>query len=77
MKGDYGRAVSSGAGDDKAALLNNAGFAAALRGDYAKAEDLLAQAIEARSAYYDRASANLSLVHNLAQKDEAAPDASR
>ncbi len=70
MKGDYGRAVSPGAEDDKAALLNNAGFAAALRGDYAQAEDLLGQAIKTRSVYYDRASQNLVMVKALADKDK-------
>ncbi len=53
MKGDYTRAVSGGSPQDQgSALLNNAGFAAALRGDYAQAEDLLDQAMKAKGEYY-------------------------
>ncbi len=71
MKGDYGRAIAPGSDEDRAALLNNAGFAAALRGDYAQAEDLLNQAIKARSIYYDRASENLTMVKALSGKEKA------
>jgi Flp pilus assembly protein TadD len=66
MRGEYDRAVANGAGEDQAALLNNAGFAAILRGDYARAEDLLQRALKVRSEYYGRAQANLDLVHDLA-----------
>jgi len=60
MRGDYDRAVASGGGEDEAALLNNAGFAAILRGDYARADDLLQRAVKAKSDYYGRA-----LAHDL------------
>lgn len=66
LGGDYDRAVAGGASMDKAALLNNAGFAAAMRGDYASAEDLLDRAIKLKSEYYDRASENLKIVQALA-----------
>jgi Flp pilus assembly protein TadD len=69
MKGDYGRAVEGATPADKAALLNNAGFAAILRGDYAKAEDLLAQAMKAKGEYYARASANLETAEGMKARD--------
>jgi Flp pilus assembly protein TadD len=64
--GDYDRAVAGGSSIDQAAFLNNAGFAAAMRGDYAGAEDLLNRAIKLKSEYYDRASENLKIVQALA-----------
>lgn len=45
-----------------AARLNDAGVAAAARGDRARAVAAFAQAIEARSAWYQRAANNLALV---------------
>lgn len=64
MKGDYRRAVA-GISRDPAADLNNAGFAAMLRGDYADAKSLLGEAIKARHEYYALAAANLQLVDTL------------
>lgn len=71
LRGDYDRAVSGGAPDDQAALLNNAGFAAGMRGDYAKAEDLLGRALTLKSEYYGRASENLKVVRALAAQKPA------
>jgi Flp pilus assembly protein TadD len=65
MKGDYGRAVSGGEQKTRAALLNNAGVAAMLRGDYTKAADLFGQAMKAKDDYYARAAANLELARSL------------
>jgi Flp pilus assembly protein TadD len=65
MKGDYSRAVAGAGRDDQAALLNNAGFAAMARGDYAQAENLLAQAMKAKGEFYARASANLELAQGI------------
>jgi Flp pilus assembly protein TadD len=59
MKGDYSRATEGADSNDRAILLNNAGFAAMMRGDYAQAKDLLNQAIQARGKYYAMASFNL------------------
>lgn len=64
MKGDYRRAVA-GISRDPAADLNNAGFAAILRGDYAHARSLLGEAIKARNEYYALAAANLQMVNTL------------
>ena len=65
MQGEYERSVAAGPQDDMAVLLNNAGFAAAMRGDYAQAEELLARAIKVRPQHYERASENLKLVRAL------------
>jgi Flp pilus assembly protein TadD len=73
--GDYDRAVAGGAPNDQAALLNNAGFAAGMRGDYAQAEDLLGRAIKAKSEYYARATENLKIVRTLAARQSAPIDA--
>lgn len=66
MDGDYDRAIAGGAPADQAALLNNAGFAAGMRGDYDKAQELLSRAVALKSEYYARASENLKIVRALA-----------
>lgn len=71
MGGDYERAISGASADERAALLNNAGFAAGIRGDYAKAEELLNQALKVKSEYYARASENLKIVRALAAQNGA------
>jgi tetratricopeptide (TPR) repeat protein len=71
MKGEYDRALAGGAPTDEAARLNNAGFAAMLRGDYAKAEELFTQAMKSRGEYYTRASANLEMNRALAARQKA------
>jgi Flp pilus assembly protein TadD len=68
MGGDYERATSGGSAEDRAALLNNAGFAAGIRGDYGKAQELLNQALKVKSDYYARASENLKIVRALAAR---------
>lgn len=73
MGGDYERAISGATLDDRAALLNNAGFAAGMRGDYAKAEELLNQALKVKSEYYGRASENLKIVRALASRAADTP----
>ncbi len=65
VQGEYDRAATAGAGDDRAAVLNNVGLAAAIRGDYRVAEKLLTQAIEIKGDNYERASDNLQLAKNL------------
>jgi len=66
MKGDYQRAVSGAGAADRAAILNNAGFVAMLRGDYSEARDLLGQAMKAKGQYYALAAANLETANGLA-----------
>ncbi|HXU99531.1 MAG TPA: tetratricopeptide repeat protein [Caulobacteraceae bacterium] len=65
IEGQYARAAVTGVGDDRAAVLNNVGLAAAIRGDYLEADKLLAEAIEARGQFYARASDNLALAKEL------------
>jgi Flp pilus assembly protein TadD len=77
MQGDYATAMASGSPSDQASLLNNAGFAAGLRGDYAQAEKLLTQAMETRGQFYDRASENLAIIRSLAAQAATEPVAPR
>jgi Flp pilus assembly protein TadD len=70
LGGDYERAVSGASPDERATLLNNAGFAAGMRGDYAKAEELLNQALKLKTEYYGRASENLKIVRALAAQND-------
>lgn len=72
FKGDYDRALSGGAPENDAASLNNVGFAAAMRGDYAQAEEILNRAMKARGDYYARAAANLHFVRELKERSEHA-----
>lgn len=64
-RGDYARATAPGIGDDKATLLNNAGFGAVLGGDYAEALILFDKAQSQRGVNYDRASFNRRLADEL------------
>src|SRR5260221_509564 len=65
MQGEYDRAIKGAAVTDQAAVLNNAGFAAMLRGDYGKAKELLTQAMKMKGGYYALAAANLEMTQNL------------
>jgi Flp pilus assembly protein TadD len=67
MQGEYDRAIKGATPNDQAAVLNNAGFAAMLRGDYAKAQEFLTQAMKIKGGYYSIAAANLELTQNLAK----------
>ena len=67
-EGAYDRAAVTGAGDDRAAVLNNVGLAAALHGDYGVADKYLTEAMAARGQFYNRASENLQLAHALADR---------
>jgi Flp pilus assembly protein TadD len=71
MKGEYDRALAGAPQTEQAASLNNAGFAAIMRGDYASAEDLLERAMQAKGEYYARAATNLQLAKTLQKRTEA------
>jgi Flp pilus assembly protein TadD len=71
MRGEYARATAGAQKGAEAALLNNAGFAALVRGDYGKAETLLEQAMARKGAYYDLAAANLELVRESKARQAA------
>ena len=80
MEGQYTRASVTGVGDDRAAVLNNVGLAAAIRGDYIEANKLLGEAIEAKGQFYARASDNLQLSKELqsrAGEIQPTPDVKR
>jgi Flp pilus assembly protein TadD len=66
MQGEYDRAIKGAPAVDQASVLNNAGYAAMLRGDYVKAKELLTQAMKAKDGFYARAAANLEMTQNLA-----------
>ncbi|HSV02899.1 MAG TPA: tetratricopeptide repeat protein [Phenylobacterium sp.] len=73
MSGEYDRALAGAPQTDEAATLNNAGFAAIMRGDYQAAEDLLQRAMSAKGEYYARAATNLQLARTLEARATAAP----
>ncbi len=78
VSGQYDRATTVSGTEDQAAILNNAGFAALMRGDLEEAESLFTQAIDARGRNYARAQENLELTRGLmahakAGKTAAAP----
>ena len=72
MQGEYDRAIKGAGTTDQAAVLNNAGYAALLRGDYAKAKELLTQAMKAKNGYYALAAANLELAQSLSKGEAGA-----
>ena len=74
LEGDYDRALAGGTPLEQSTLLNNAGFAAAVRGDYQKANELLNKALSVRATYYERAAENLKLVSNLSTDQRIRPD---
>jgi tetratricopeptide (TPR) repeat protein len=73
IDGRYDRASVTGVGDDRAAVLNNVGLAAAIRGDYDKAAKLLNEAIDAKGKYYERATDNLELTRQLQARAQDIP----
>jgi Flp pilus assembly protein TadD len=69
-----GRYDDALAGVDAAELpdaLNNAGYAALLRGDYAQARSLFLRAIDASPDFYEPASSNLRFLDALEQRQPA------
>jgi Flp pilus assembly protein TadD len=73
-----GRYEETVAGVDAAALpdaLNNAGYAALLRGDYANARILLLRAIDASPDFYEPARSNLRFLDSLEKRQAEAPQA--
>ena len=65
MQGRYDQATQVNGMEDRGTVLNNAGFAAVLRGDYPEAERLFQQAVDARGNAYGRALENLKMVKAL------------
>jgi len=75
VRGEYDRATSVSGAEDRAAVLNNAGFAAMMRGDLTEARDLFQQAIAARGKFYGKAQENLELAEGMMAhaRETAAP----
>ena len=71
MQGEYERAINGAVAGDQASALNNAGYAAMLRGDYDKAKDLFTRAMKAKGGYYSLAAANLEKNQSLADGGQA------
>ncbi len=65
MQGEYQRAMEGADATDRAAVLNNVGFAAMLRGDYTEAENLFGEAMKVKGAYYALAASNLEIAKDL------------
>jgi len=65
MQGRYDQATQVSGAEDRGTVLNNAGFAAVMRGDYPQAERLFQQAVDARGNAYGRALENLKMVKAL------------
>ena len=64
-QGDYGRALSGVSPVGHAEALNNVGYIALLRGDYADAEAYLLRAMEIDPQYNEIASHNLSYLRDM------------
>ena len=75
MRGEYDQAIAGGQPAEQAALLNNAGFAAVVRGDLEQGVALLDRAARARGEYYARASANLEIARSLSNENKSVDNA--
>lgn len=74
LRGKYREATAMSGAEDRGAVLNNAGFAAVLRGDLGQAENLFQEAVDARGQTYGRALENLKMVKALrSSKEPEAP----
>lgn len=68
-QGRYDEAVAGARPAERAAVLNNVGYVALLRGDYPQAESLLSRAVEASPSHF--ASAHGNLAHLKAVRGDA------
>ena len=72
LQGRYDQALAGVASDDMPAALNNAGYAALLRGDYARSRALLLQAIELSPSFYQPAWSNLQFLGSVESRRASA-----
>jgi Flp pilus assembly protein TadD len=75
LDGRYQEALAGIEAKDMADALNNAGYAALLRGDYAQARSLFLQAIDASPGYYEPARSNLRFLESLEKRQPPDPEA--
>ena len=66
-QGHYGQAIAGMDGREAGEVLNNVGYVAMLRGDYAVAESYLTRALEQSPSYNKAAADNLQMLHELSQ----------
>ena len=71
LGGRYQDALAGIEAEDRPDALNNAGYAALLRGDYAQARSLFLQAIDASPGFYEPARSNLRFLDSLEQRQSA------
>lgn len=71
LQGQYDQSLAGVAAEDRPAALNNAGYAALLRGDYAKSRMLLLQAIELSPSFYAPAWSNLQFLGSVESRRAA------
>ena len=75
LGGRYEEAVAGVAAKDLPDALNNAGYAALLRGEYANARMLFLRAIDASPGFYEPARSNLRFLDSVERRQSSAPDA--
>lgn len=75
LQGDYDQALAGVAAGDLPDALNNAGYAALLRGDYAKSRLLLLQAIERSPSFHTAAWSNLQFLGSVESRRSASEPA--
>ena len=73
LSGRYDEAMAGAQGSNLPATLNNVGFAAMARGDYAKAEAYFTQSVNASSSYEEMASKNLEELKVITGKNQSGP----
>jgi Flp pilus assembly protein TadD len=75
LDGRYEEAIAGVAAAGLPDALNNAGYAALLRGDYASARMLFLRAIDASPGFYEPARSNLRFLDSLEKRQAPAPEA--
>jgi len=75
LDGRYDEALAGVDAEEMPNALNNAGYAALLRGDYEQARSLLLRAIDASPDFYEPASSNLRFLRSLEQRQAPAQEA--
>jgi Flp pilus assembly protein TadD len=75
LGGRYEEALAGVDAEDLPDALNNAGYAALLRGDYAQARILFLRAIDASPGFYEPAWSNLRFLSSVEERQSPAPEA--
>ncbi|HSA81555.1 MAG TPA: tetratricopeptide repeat protein [Geminicoccaceae bacterium] len=75
LDGQYEQALAGVSAEKMPDALNNAGYAALLRGDYAQARILLLRAIDASPGFYEPAWSNLRFLSSVEQRQAPALEA--